>query len=300
MTTDTWNSAIDDTHSAVSWKAIVAGSTASIALSLLLVAFGVGVGFSVVSPWSDSGVSGTTFTIAAGVYLIVVAMLSSTIGGYLAGRLRSQWKTVHEHERYFRDSAHGFLVWAFAAIVSAAVLGGAFTHILAGASAGIVPAATSAAQGSPTDQYVDKLLRTDPARNSETAAPLQGGQAAGFAQGRSAGANRTEITRILLPGLHKGGTVADADRAYLAKVVSARTGLSQADAEKRVNEVTAEAKTAADSARKSVAAFSLWLVVAMLAGALSASLAAIEGGNLRNREWYLTNSNSARVVAPAE
>jgi hypothetical protein len=283
MTTDTWNSAIDDTHSAVSWKAIVAGSTASIALSLLLVAFGVGVGFSVVSPWSDSGVSGTTFTIAAGVYLIVVAMLSSTIGGYLAGRLRSQWKTVHEHERYFRDSAHGFLVWAFAAIVSAAVLGGAFTHILAGASAGIVPAATSAAQGSPTDVYVDKLLRTDPARNGE-----------------SAGANRTEITRILLPGLHKGGTVADADRAYLAKVVSARTGLSQADAEKRVNEVTAEAKTAADSARKSVAAFSLWLVVAMLAGALSASLAAIEGGNLRNREWYLTNSNSARVVAPAE
>jgi hypothetical protein len=300
MTTDTWNSAIDDTHSAVSWKAIVAGSTASIALSLLLVAFGVGVGFSVVSPWSDSGVSGTTFTIAAGVYLIVVAMLSSTIGGYLAGRLRSQWKTVHEHERYFRDSAHGFLVWAFAAIISAAVLGGAFTHVLAGASAGIVPAATSAAQGSPTDVYVDKLLRTDPARNGETAAPLQGGQAAGFAQGRSAGANRTEITRILLPGLHKGGTVADADRAYLAKVVSARTGLSQADAEKRVNEVTAEAKTAADSARKSVAAFSLWLVVAMLAGALSASLAAIEGGNLRNREWYLTNSNSARVVAPAE
>ena len=150
MTTDTWNSAIDDTPSAVSWKAIVAGSTASIAISLVLAAFGVGVGFSVVSPWSDSGVSGTTFTIAGGVYLIVVAMLSSTIGGYLAGRLRSQWKTVHEHERYFRDSAHGFLVWAFAAVVSAAVLGGAFTHILAGVGAGLVPAATSAAQGSPT------------------------------------------------------------------------------------------------------------------------------------------------------
>ena len=90
MTTDTWNTAIDDTPSAVSWKAIVAGSTASIAISLALAAFGVGVGFSVVSPWSDSGVSGTTFTIAGGVYLIVVAMLSSTIGGYLAGRLRSQ------------------------------------------------------------------------------------------------------------------------------------------------------------------------------------------------------------------
>ena len=318
MTTDTWNSAIDDTSSAVSWKAIAAGSTASIAISLVLAAFGVGVGFSVVSPWSDSGVSGTTFTIAGGVYLIVVAMLSSTIGGYLAGRLRSQWKTVHEHERYFRDSAHGFLVWAFAAVVSAAVLGGVFTHILAGASAGLVPAAASAAQGSPTDMYVDKLLRTDPtqasasaaapaaqaltspAPNGDTAAPLQGGQAAGSTPSRSAGTNRAEIARILLPGLRKGGSVADADRAYLAKVVAARTGLSQPAAEQRVNQVMTEAKTAADNARKSVAAFSLWLVVSMLAGALSASLAAIEGGNLRNREWYLANPGSARVVAPAE
>ena len=316
MTTDTWNTAIDDTSSAVSWRAIVAGSVASIAISLALAAFGVGVGFSVVSPWSDSGVSGTTFTIAAGIYLIVVAMLSSTIGGYLAGRLRSQWKTVHEHERYFRDSAHGFLVWAFAAVVSAAVLGGVFTHILAGASAGLAPAAASAAQGAPADIYVDKLLRTDPTQASasataatqgaltspapsgDTAAPLQGGHAA--APSRSAGANRAEIARILLPSLRKGGSVADADRAYLAKVVAARTGLSQADAEKRVNQVTTEAKTAADNARKSVAAFSLWLVVSMLAGALSASLAAIEGGNLRNREWYLASPGSARVVAPAE
>jgi len=313
MTTDTWNSAIDDTPSAVSWKAIVAGSTASIAISLVLVAFGVGVGFSVVSPWSDSGVSGTTFTIAAGVYLVVVAMLSSTIGGYLAGRLRSQWKTVHDHERYFRDSAHGFLVWAFATVVSAAVLGGAFTHILAGASAGLAPAATSAAQGSPTDVYVDKLLRTDstqaspaqstpmaPGPDAQTAASLQGGQIAGSAPGQQGAAPRAEITRILLPGLRKNGTLADADRTYLVKVVSARTGLSQADAEKRVNEVTAEAKNAADAARKSVAALKLLLVAYKLAGALSAGLAAIEGGNLRNREWYLTNRKSVRAVAPAE
>jgi hypothetical protein len=104
----------------------------------------------------------------------------------------------------------------------------------------------------------------------------------------------------LLPDLRKGGTVADADRIYLAKVVAARTGFSQPAAEQRVNQVMTEAKIAADTARKSVAAFSLWLVFSMLAGALSASLTAIEGGNLRNREWYLANPGSARVVAPAE
>lgn len=312
MITDT-GTLIDDTHSAVSWKAILAGATASAALTLILVAFGVGVGFSVVSPWADQGISATTFTISAGIYLIVVAMLASTIGGYLAGRLRTQWKTVHEHERFFRDSAHGFLVWAFATVVSAAVLGGAFTHILAGASSGLAPAATTAAQGSPTDVYVDALLRADPAgvpaeqagqttsptpQNEQTATPLQGGQIAAPTPRTTgnAGANRGEVTRLLAPALRRGGTLSEADRAYLGRIVSSRTGLPPAEAQKRVDEVIAQGKAAADAARKSIAVFSLWLAASMLAGALSAALAAIEGGRLRNREWYLTDGRT-RVVA---
>lgn len=313
MITDTGNLTIEDTHSAVSWKAILAGATASAALTLVLVAFGIGVGFSVVSPWSDQGVSATTFTISAGIYLIVVAMLASTIGGYLAGRLRTQWKTVHEHERYFRDSAHGFLVWAFATVVSAAVLGGAFTHILAGASAGLAPAATAAAQGSPSDLYVDTLLRADPAgvpaeqagqttsptpQDQQTASPLQGGQitAPTPRNASNTGANRAEVSRILTPALRKGGTLSEADRVYLGKIVSSRTGLPPAEAQKRVDQVVTQGKAAADAARKSAAAFALWLAASMLAGALSASLAAIEGGRLRNREWYLADSRG-RVVA---
>ena len=231
-------------------------------------------------------------------------MLASTIGGYLAGRLRSKWSTVHEHERYFRDSAHGFLVWAFATVVSAAVLGGAFTHILAGASAGLAPAATTAAQGSaqssPTDVYVDSLLRVDPAPGGLASSP-QGGQTFSTQGGGQPSANpdRGEVTRILAPGLRKGGSISGTDRAYLVKVVSARTGLPQAEAEQRVNQVVTQATAAADAARKSTATFSLWLVVSMLAGALSASLAAIEGGNLRNREWYVSERYRSRAV-PAE
>lgn len=318
MITDTGTLTLDDSDSAVSWKAILAGATASIAITLVLVAFGIGVGFSVVSPWADQGVSATTFTISAGIYLIVVAMLASTIGGYVAGRLRTRWSGVHEHERFFRDSAHGFLVWAFATVVSAAVLGGAFTHILAGASAGLAPAATTAARGAPTDAYVDSLLRTDPMpgtpaersnqatsptpQDQQTSTPLQGGQIAvqppspRNAPGQN-GANRDEIARILTPGLAKGGTVSADDKAYLAKLVSARTGLPQAEAERRVDQVITQAKSAADAARKSAAMFSLWLVASMLAGALAASLAAIEGGNLRNREWYLAGETRTRVVA---
>jgi hypothetical protein len=275
MVMETGNLAVEDTLSTVSLRAVLAGATASLAITLVLLAFGIGVGFSVVSPWSSPGVSATTFTLAAGVYLIVVAMLSSTIGGYVAGRMRSQWRTVHEHERYFRDTAHGFLVWALATVVTAAVLGGATTNLVSGASGGVAPAAGSAAMASPNTVYVDNLLRADPMAR----APVNASS--------DMNATRGEITRIMVPSLRKGGAVSPTDRTYLAQVVSARTGLSQKDAEQRVDQVVTEAKTAADEARKSAAKLSLWLAASMLAGALAASLAAVEGGNLRNREWYL-------------
>jgi hypothetical protein len=270
--------------SAVSWGAVLAGGVAAAAVSLVLLAFGIGVGFSVVSPWTDQGVSSTTFSVGAGVFLIVVAMLSSTVGGYLAGRLRVRWAGVHQDEVYFRDTAHGLLSWAFATVLSATVLGGAVTHILAGASAGSIPAgaaaATNSAASGPTDVYVDRLLRADasPTAAATGAPQVNTGDAAG---------TRAELTRILAPGLRKGVDVSAADRAYAARVVAVRTGLSQTDAEKRVNDTIAEAKKAADDARKAAAKLSLWLAASMLAGALASILAATEGGLLRDSEWYV-------------
>lgn len=103
-------------YSTVSWGAVLAGGIAAAAVTLVLLAFGVGVGFSVVSPWSDQGVSSTTLHVGAGIYLVVMAMLASTVGGYLAGRLRNRWAGVHHDEVYFRDTAHGLLAWAFATV----------------------------------------------------------------------------------------------------------------------------------------------------------------------------------------
>jgi len=127
----------------VSWGAVIAGGIAAAAISLVLLAFGIGVGFSVVSPWANEGVSATTFHVGAGIYLVVVAMLASTVGGYLAGRMRGRW-AVHRDEVFFRDTAHGFLAWAFATVLTAAALGTATTSILSGATAGIAPAAATA------------------------------------------------------------------------------------------------------------------------------------------------------------
>src|ERR1700687_5427788 len=106
----------------VAWGAVAAGAIVSCALTLVVLAFGIGLGLSVVSPWGGSGVSATTFKIGTGLYLVVIAMLSSSIGGYITGRLRSRWIGVHSDEVYFRDTAHGFIAWAFATVLGAVLL----------------------------------------------------------------------------------------------------------------------------------------------------------------------------------
>lgn len=103
----------------VSWAAVLAGAIASLALTLVLLSFGTGMGFAVVSPWGNSGVSATTFEIGTGLYFIVMAMISSAVGGYLAGRLRTRWIGIHATEVLFRDTAHGFLAWAAASVLGA-------------------------------------------------------------------------------------------------------------------------------------------------------------------------------------
>src|SRR3569833_3884403 len=121
---------------AISWRSIAAGGIAAAALTLTLIAFGAAVGFSSISPWSNSGVSGGTFKVASGIYLVVVAMLSSTVGGYIAGRLRTRWTGLKTYEVQFRDTAHGLLAWAFATVMGAAILGAAATHLAGGVAQG--------------------------------------------------------------------------------------------------------------------------------------------------------------------
>ena len=92
---------------------------------------------------------------------------------------------------------------------------------------------------------------------------------------------------MIAPVTRRGGDVTTEDRAYAARLIAARTGIPQAEAEQRVNQIIAQAKKdAADKARRAAMQFSIWLAIALLAGALSVSLAATEGGKLRNERWY--------------
>jgi hypothetical protein len=251
----------------VSWPAIFAGAVVSCALTLVLLTLGVALGATSVSPWSGSGVSATTFKIATGVYLIVIAMISSSIGGYIAGRLRTKWAGVHTDEVYFRDTAHGFITWAFASVLGAVLLATPAASIIGGAASGATQGAVTAASG-PMDGYVDALLRSDTPQANANATESRG-----------------ELTRLLGTSFKAGTDMKPADKTYIAKVVSARTGLSQADAEARVNQIITEAKANLDAARKATAALAFWLTASLLLGAFCASLAATEGGGLRDGTW---------------
>ncbi len=272
-----------DGGTAISWGAVAAGGFTNAAITLLLMAFGAGMGFSSISPWAGSGVSMTTFSIGTGLYFIVIAMLASTIGGYLAGRLRTRWTAVHTDEVFFRDTAHGFMSWACAIVVSAAVLGAAGTAIVSGVTAGL--AQRGSADGGPAAIYVDQLFRPAPTANA-AAAPAPATNAApapAAATTAVSPAQRAEVARLLLHGLRERSDISAGDRMYLGQLVSTHTGLSQGDADKRVTAVLTQAKSDLDKARSAAAKLALWFTAALLAGALSASLAAIEGGELRDR-----------------
>lgn len=259
---------VDDARvSAVSWAAILAGGAAAAAISLILLAFGAGMGFAAMSPWSGAGVT-TTFRIATGLYFIVMAMLASSIGGYLAGRLRARWQGAHTREVFFRDTAHGLLAWAFASLLSFAVLGSA--------ASSLTRDPTSASARMPGQ---GAGLLTD------TVSTLLRGIALASPDAATGMAARDEASQILAHGLTHGGEISASDSSYLAQLVAARTGASQAEAEQRVAAAVDEARTTVNQARKAAAQLALWLSASLLVGAFAASLAAVEGGGLRDGTW---------------
>jgi hypothetical protein len=287
-----------ESSSAVSWGAIFAGAAGAASLSLILLALGSGLGLSSVSPWAQDGVTAMTFGVSTILWLTLTQVLASGLGGYIAGRLRTKWAGTHEDEVYFRDTAHGFLAWAIATLVTAAVLTSAVTSALgtgvqagaalagAAGAAGAAAAATGA-RSNTSDvttpglaYFTDGLFRRDAGASSATT------------DASSMQPTNGEVTRIFVESLRTGSLSAE-DMHYVGQLVVQRTGLSQPDAEKRVTDGYARVKAAADDAankakeatdkaRKTVAYASLWLFISLLIGAFSASLAATFGGRQRD------------------
>ncbi|HDS1553889.1 membrane protein [Stenotrophomonas maltophilia] len=308
-------------ESAVSWGAIFAGATAAAALSLILLILGVGLGLSSVSPWSFEGVSKETFGWSSIIWLTFTALAASGLGGYLAGRLRTKWTQIHGDETYFRDTAHGFVSWAVATLLTAGLLTSAIGGVLgagakvAGAAAGAAASTASvaaagagstaaAAPEGDLNYWVDSLFRsTTSAGPTGPAAPPPGAPMDPNAAPppRPMPGNgpmgdrrevRAEVNRIIVNSL-QGDGLDPADTQYLAQLIARETGMSPAEAQARVTDVQTRmraalekarntAKQAADDARKATAYAALWLFITLLIGAFFASLSATWGGRRRD------------------
>jgi hypothetical protein len=271
--------------SAVAWPAIIAGAFTAAAVSLILLLLGSGLGLASVSPWSSTSVTAATFTVATAIWLIIMQWISSGLGGYLTGRLRSRWAGMHADEVFFRDTAHGFLAWALATIITAAFLASAAASVVgstvnaaaaasaaAAAGAGYAAAENSGdAAADPTAYFVDSLYRLGQAADNPTNV-------------------RAETLRILVKGT-KNGALPDTDRAYLADLVVSRAGISLTEAERRVDrvleqieEIKINVKAEADKARSAASQLSIFTFLSLLIGAFIASAAAALGG--RHRDEY--------------
>jgi hypothetical protein len=284
-----------------SWSAAIAGALAAAAVTFIIVALGSGIGLSFASPYG-SGPSVTSLTIAAAVWLVMAQTMGFATGGYLAGRLRSPAYDGVIGETTFRDAAQGLVVWAIGVVAVTALAGalgffaaGATAHVAAGTAAGMGAAprsepASTASASAPTEYFVDLLFRPAPgtgtAGGQRPASDTVGVAPAGAQPALSSEA-RAEVNRILVRSVAQG-RLDDNDRAYLAQVVAARTGLSPDEAQRRVAEVESKArenaKEAADKVAKAGAYLSFWTFMSLLFGGMAATLAGILGGSLRDAE----------------
>jgi hypothetical protein len=275
------DSSLNHGRSAASWPSIIAGAFVAASATLILITLGSGIGLASISPWHNHGVTVTTFAITGAMWVIVTQWISAGLGGYIAGRLRTRWVGTHTHEVFFRDTAHGFITWAVATVLLAAVLSGSLMSGAGTAGHAVADVAAAGAQGaiqssgtpsSPVSAYsVDKLFRTT-----------------GSAGGTPATDPRMETGHIVANAL-VGGNIPDADRAYLVDQVAVSTGVSKEEAQTRVDgfivtvmQAQAKLKADADAARKAAAETSIFLALSMLVGAFIASVAAALGGRLRD------------------
>lgn len=264
----------------ISWGAIFGGAIAATAITIMLIAAGSGLGLASVSPNSASNPSATTFTALAAIWLILVQWISSFFAGYLAGRLRPGWGSVHRDEVMFRDTAAGLVAWAVASIFVVALVSTGASSLLGSVGRATASVAASAAGGAAQsagslsgDQggyLLDTLFRP-----SQPNAQQSGADA------------KAEVARILATGAT--GNISQPDHDYIVQLVAARTGLSPQDAGKRVDAVIAKrkqaidkAKEAANEARKAASGIALYTFFSMLVGAFIACVAGAIGGRQRD------------------
>lgn len=244
----------------VDWGAIAAGVFISLAVSSVFLAFGSAIGLSVTSFQPSASAPVVGIVIAAGLWLLWVQISSFIGGGYVAGRMRRRIGDAKAHEVEMRDGAHGLIVWAVNIVIGAAL---ATWLALAGVSGAIGTASNAGAM----DYYTDKLMRSDAvAGTTAVSADTQ---------------YNAQIGRILAKNV-AARTFDETDKSYVVREISSRTGLAEADAQKRLDDTLATLKAQAETARRYAVLFAFLTAASLLVSGVAAWWAAIAGGKHRD------------------
>jgi hypothetical protein len=277
--------ASSDTHglSFVEWGAVLAGAVLAAALSFVFLAFGTAIGLSATSPWPNSGLSAKAVASLAVFWALAQQIGSLMAGGYVAGRMRSRW---HEtgHEADFRDGLHGGLVWAVGVIISALLVFASAGLAAKGVTEVAGKAASAASQIDPMDAVIDNMVR--PVSSAQATSPTSPAAGAPTARARPATApsgedSRAEMSRILANSVASGGLSSD-NRAYLSQLVAQRAGISQQEAEKRVDNAANAARAVADKSRRAAVLTGFVTAAGLILSLGAAWWAAMKGGNHRD------------------
>ena len=243
----------------VEWSAVFAGVVVALALDFVLLTFGSAVGLSAVSPWTSTRSSVTAVSYGAAFWMMLVNIWAFALGGYLSARMRHRRPTTGQTEVEFRDGAHGAIVWGFAVTIA-----GLMAALLS------LSIARGAADGAVSNSSVANVVATDTLlRTNRTAAEARNDEARG------------EVGRLVASSLGAQGLL-PADRTYLSQVVAQRTGLTAAEADKRVDDTIVRFKDATNRARKMSVLVGFLTAATLLLGAASAWWGATVGGKHRD------------------
>ena len=263
----------------VQWTPVVSGALIASAVFLVLVGFGTALGLSVASSaptWRDTS---PTLSLLSGLYLVLTGLISFGFGGYVAGRSRTRWAAVpHNDFVEFRDGTHGLVSWALAVVITAIVAAG--ISAVAASKAPPSASAPSTSTGETLMAYdLDRLFRSERPTPPDIAY------------------SRAEAARILLTaGSHSG--IKQDDSQFLTGLVASRTGMSAADADRRVQEAIPAANLAIKRARQSAVIAGFSIAAALLLGAAVAWYTSRLGGEHRDETNYPLRWELSRVPSP--
>jgi hypothetical protein len=206
----------------ISWSAVLAGVTTTIAVQIGLTELCIASGLALFHP-TDPGSETAALAIGTVAALLLCALISVFIGGWVAGRMKS-------HHSCGEAAIHGMLVWAVAGVaalllttISVGILaGGAFSLLgqgISGAAKGIgaaLPAAVTAAAPS-WDAVKTDLASAMDKRDADNANPAW----------ENRFADRSRLMQLLAQSfVMDGKPLTDAVRNETIKLVASQFGIS--------------------------------------------------------------------------